>query len=128
VTSANNQGLPILCLDFDGCVHDYREGWKGGEIYGELVPGFWEWYERAVECFTVVIYSSRSQSEEGILAMKRWLAAKNNGAIPQGMRFASEKPPAFITIDDRCVRFDGNWNDPALAPPLLRKFKPWMGR
>jgi hypothetical protein len=122
------KGLPILCLDFDGCVHSYEKGWQDGEIYGELVPGFWDWYTRAIDHFTVVIYSSRSKSEEGVQAMKRWLASKNNGAIPQGMQFASEKPPAFITIDDRCIRFDGDWSAPDLSPSLLRKFQPWMTR
>jgi hypothetical protein len=61
--------------------------------------------------------------------MKRWMSKQNGGnGIPQGLEFANEKPPSFITIDDRCIRFDGNWHAPELSPPLLRKFKPWMMR
>jgi len=117
-----------ICIDFDGVIHDYNKGWQGGVIYGDIVPGFWEWFERAQEYFSVVIYSSRASDPEGIMAMKRWLASRNNGAIPQGMEFANEKPAAFLTIDDRCIRFDGNWNAPELSPPLLRKFQPWTMR
>ena len=64
---------PILCLDFDGVIHDYREGWKGGDIYGEVTPGFWEWLFKAAKLFRIVVYSSRSKTEEAGQAMQAWL-------------------------------------------------------
>jgi len=36
-----------------------------------------------------------------------------------------EKPRAFLQIDDRCVRFDGDWTDPQFDPAKLREFKSW---
>lgn len=118
------QDLPILCLDFDGCIHSYEHGWKGGEIYGTMVPGFIEWAEAAQQYFKLVIYSSRSDTKVGIDKMKLWLLA--NGFDPEktAIEFAHKKPPAFLTIDDRAVQFRGNWME--LDPRRLREFVPWM--
>lgn len=116
-------GLPILCVDFDGCIHDYRHGWRGGEIYGSVVPGFFAWLESTREYFRVVIYSSRSETQAGIQQMKTWLASQNGGIVPD-VEFAHRKPPAFLTIDDRAILFKGSWAD--LDPRRLREFKPWM--
>jgi hypothetical protein len=116
--------LPILCLDFDGVIHDYRHGWQNGKIYGDVTPGFFDWLVRAQEHFRVVVYSSRSGDPEMIEAMKLWLARQNGGIMPSGLEFAHEKPPAMLTIDDRCIRFDGSWD--GLDPAGLREFKPWM--
>ncbi len=124
---------PILCIDFDGVIHSYEEGWKNGDIYGMVTSGFFEWAEQAAKIFSLVIYSSRSQSEEGVTAMQFWLAAERrrwraNGGKAQGddpleFEFADKKPPAFLTIDDRALTFRGDWA--ALDPEALIKFKPW---
>lgn len=117
---------PILCLDFDGVIHDYKEGWKDGEIYGDVTPGFFEWAERACNHFRLVVYSSRSNTPEGIEAMKAWLLRQLEESGEQwfvAFEFSKEKPPAMITIDDRAVRFDGSWAD--MDPARLLQFKPW---
>lgn len=44
----------------------------------------------------------------------------NPGEYPE-VTFPEHKPPALITIDDRALRFDGEWPDII----NLRKFKPW---
>lgn len=117
---------PILCIDFDGVIHDYRKGWQDGSIYGDVVPGFFDWAERAREHFRLVIYSSRSKTEDGIEAMKIWLRNKvNHDSVLDWFEFASEKPPAFLTIDDRCIRFDGHWRVPELFPENLQHYKTW---
>lgn len=114
---------PILCLDFDGVIHSYEHGWQDGRIYGTVTPGFWEWALKAKELFTLVVYSSRSK--DGPKAMLDWMIAQG---IPDGLKFtfAHEKPPAFLTIDDRAITFEGNWL--ALDPAALTMFKPWMMR
>jgi len=122
---------PIICLDFDGCLHSYERGWQGGEIYGTLVPGFLPWAEKACEHFRLVIYSSRSKTPEGIEAMKTWLLNQLNKAGAGwviAFDFSDTKPPAFLTIDDRAIRFDGNWDAPELSLDGLRNFKPWTQR
>lgn len=124
---------PILCIDFDGVIHDYKEGWKDGSIYGDVTPGFFAWALQAKERFNLTIYSSRSKTPEGIQAMKNWMGRQlAQRLMPSEITnivdlftFASEKPPAFLTIDDRAYCFDGNWNDRRLWPEDLINFKPW---
>lgn len=128
-------GKPTLCIDFDGVIHRYSKGWQGGAIYDGVTPGFFEWAEQAAQYFKLVIYSSRSKDPEQIEQMQLWLAwqrkawrergGKHEIDAPLEFEFASEKPPAFLTIDDRAVRFDGDWSDPALSPEKLAAFKPW---
>lgn len=127
---------PTLCIDFDGVIHSYEKGWQDGVIYGSVTPGFFEWAEQAAQHFDLVVYSSRSKTSEGINAMmvwlyeqrKKWRAAGGMHEIeaPLEFKFANEKPPAFLTIDDRAVRFEGNWA--SLDPLALKAFKPWNAK
>ena len=124
------KGKPILCLDFDGVIHRYGKGWQNGAIYDDAVPGFFEWAEKAAEHFHLVIYSSRSKDEKGEIQMAAWLTEqrakwREAGGKPTNphisFEFAHEKPPAFLTIDDRAIQFAGQWPD----VEALRAFKPW---
>jgi hypothetical protein len=126
---------PTICIDFDGVIHSYGKGWQNGVIYGEVVPGFFEWVERVRDRFELVIYSSRSKDEAGVLAMSVWLHEKRNVWIKAGgcrdpvkpltMKFAHEKPAAWLTIDDRAIQFRGDWSAPGLTAEAMLAFKPW---
>jgi hypothetical protein len=126
---------PILCVDFDGVIHSYASGWKGAAVIPDPpVPGAIQWLLWALDCFDVHIYSSRSRDPEGIHAMREWLqrhaaaelSRQQAGHLLDGLRFSYEKPAAFLTIDDRCIRFEGSWG--RLNPHALRNFKPWHQR
>lgn len=126
---------PILCLDFDGVIHDYREGWKGGNIYGRTTPGFWVWLDKALDIFQIVIYSSRSGNLDGLVQMGEWLGiqSQEHGVKELGtnydwgkmgqIQWATSKPPAMLTIDDRALTFTGSWED--FDPTKLIEFKTW---
>jgi hypothetical protein len=136
---------PILCLDFDGVIHSYASGWKGADVIPDPpVPGALAFIEEAARTFRVAIFSSRSNQPGGIDAMKRWLEghlglhyAKTEG-IGEAVRavtmvrdlieWPTEKPPAFLTIDDRAILFNGNWADPLFSPAALLTFRPWNKR
>jgi len=122
---------PILCLDFNGVIHDHRGKWKGPEhVNGPVIPGALEFLSDAVKHFTVCIFSGSSLQPWGISAMQEWL---RNAFLSSGMdiarmnevleaiQFPAEKPPSFVSIDDRALTFTGTW--PSIES--LKAFKPW---
>ena len=118
----------ILCLDFDGVCHSYESGWKGADVIPDPpVEGLFEFLEIASEKFVINIFSSRSHQEGGIEAMKAWFYLwfgrkyGRTSVPPYELRFPKNKPPAYVTLDDRVLTFTGEWpetND-------LVNFKPW---
>lgn len=130
---------PILCVDFDGVIHSYKSGWQGAAIIPDPpVPGALEWLWKATEWFDVQVYSSRSKDPIAREAMQMWMRVhalnsfepdhpmcwENGPAYPIG--FSHEKPAAFLTINDRAICFEGNWDD--LEAADLLHFKPWNKR
>jgi hypothetical protein len=121
--------VPQLCIDFDGVIHSYSKGWQGGEIYDGPTDGFFPWAAAAKHKFKLVVYSSRSKTPEGIAAMRDWFARHIDALTTaceisiDDFEFAHEKPPAWLTIDDRAICFDGDWSK--LDPQTLLEFKPW---
>lgn len=123
---------PILCLDFDGVCHAYTSGWKGADVIPDPpVPGLFEFLLEASKHFAVHIFSSRSNQPGGIFAMQQWFGRYYDAWVYQGgehdtdllpsLLFPTEKPPAFLTIDDRAMTFTGTWPDAA----ALLAFKSW---
>ena len=128
---------PILCLDFDGVIHAYTSPWTDATTISDgMTPGFLDWACRAAEHFQLVVYSSRCKEPGAIDAMQAWFAEQVAKAAPGvpgaplefGIEFAHEKPAAFLTIDDRCVVFNGRWDAVHLDPQVLRMFLPWNRR
>jgi len=126
---------PILCVDFDGVIHSYSSGWQGADFVGDpIVPGAIAFLLGALQHFDVCIYSSRSSQKGGVPAMKAYLRKEAGqcwyespaGPGLEDIRFPVDKPPAFLTIDDRAICFDGDWA--SLQPAELLKFKPWNKR
>lgn len=144
----------ILCIDFDGVLHSYESGWKGVDVIPDPpVPGALIWLRALTEDpdFEPQIYSSRSKEIRqvkhgdpipggvadagveggfvhipiGIVAMKHWLGVHGleEEYIDQ-LEFPTQKPPAFLTIDDRAICFQGRF--PTLEE--LGAFKPWNKR
>jgi hypothetical protein len=128
-------GKPILCVDFDGVIHSYTNGWQGADVVTDPpVDGALNWLWWATEWFEVQIYSSRTGQTGGIDAMQAWLerhaeeefGKENTKRFMDAMIFPLVKPAAFLTIDDRAICFQGDWS--ALVPAELVKFKPWNKR
>jgi hypothetical protein len=132
----NKMWKPILCVDFDGVIHGYQSGWKGADqIPDPPVPGAIEWLLRAQDFFDVQIYSSRSSQDGGVLAMHSYLMnhalhvfgdIDDASVFMSGIKFPTQKPAAFLTIDDRAICFQGDFAD--IPPARLLDFKPWNKR
>lgn len=121
---------PILCLDFDGVIHSYSSGWQGADVIPDPpVDGAMQFIDRALDHFQVSIFSSRSGQKDGIYAMRKWLRKHwldlgFSGDREMEIKWPTEKPAAFITIDDRAILFDGKWPD----IEELKSFQPWNKR
>jgi hypothetical protein len=121
---------PILCLDFDGVIHSYTSGWKGADVIPDPpVYGAGDFIRRALRDFRVAIFSSRSNQTGGVQAMQEWCrfnfagvgdTAKHPTFVDE-IEWPTEKPAAFVTIDDRAITFTGVW--PSIDS--LKSFKPW---
>src|SRR5262249_30557950 len=93
------------------------------------VPGMWRFLEAAWQQFDIAIYSSRSHQPGGIEAMHAWFLQHATSRFQYDLArkwliFPSEKPPAFLTIDDRALCFTGEW--PSVESLLA--FRPWNKR
>lgn len=113
----------IICIDFDGVIHSYISGWKGADFIPDPpVKGAIAWlgllYE--MEDFEPVIYSSRSKEPGGVDAMRVWLR-DHTFEYWDVIGFPTQKPPAWLTIDDRCICFSGTF--PSVIE--MRCFRPW---
>lgn len=97
-----------VAFDFDGVIHSYTSGWKDyGVIPDKPVKGIKKvlksLYKRG---YSIVVMSSRASTIEGRLAIRDYL--EKNGVLKYIHSITCEKPAAFVTIDDRCICFDGN--------------------
>ena len=120
---------PTLCIDFDGVIHSYASGWNGANrVDDPPVPGAIEWLHELLtsDKYVVCIYSSRSKEPGGIEAMQTWLQDNLNRMRYDYMQlkkieWPTEKPAAYLTIDDRAICFRGTF------PSQLEidSFKPW---
>jgi hypothetical protein len=97
-----------VCLDFDGVLHSYRSGWCGATVISDPpIHGTREAVARLREQYCVVVYSTRCHTEEGRNAVKNWL--QRHDIVVDDI--CEHKPPALVYVDDRAIRFRGDWND-----------------
>ena len=114
--------MKTICVDFDGVIHSYNSGWQGADVAADPpVPGAIEWLDAMLESgeFEVCIYSSRSSQPGGIDCMMQYLMYW--GLKNPGIKFPTQKPAAFLTIDDRAICFEGTF--PTLEE--MSSFIPW---
>lgn len=117
----------VIAIDFDGVLHRYSKGWNGGVIYDDPVKGSKEALQSLKEKgYTIYIYTGRTNSEfrhEGesdqVIAIENWL---NIHQIPYDKIWLDGKPAASIYLDDRAIRFNGNWDETLLA---MNENDPW---
>lgn len=116
-----NDFKPIICMDFDGVLHQYLSKWISPEVIPDPpVPGAVEAVTAYLRAgFRVAVFSSRSATVAGRQAMERW--CYSNGFPSDDMDFPAEKPPAILTIDDRGFCFCGVFPE----PEFIRNFRPW---
>lgn len=118
--------MKTLAVDFDGVIHAYREGWRGGEVYDRPVFGARYALHVLAQTYRVVVFTAR----EDLGAVRGWL--RLHSLDQYVAEVTNVKPPAWAYVDDRAVRFEGEWMqtlgtlhdlasrdawDPAVQPP-----------
>ena len=93
---------PTICLDFDGVLNIYK-GYKG-EDTGELRPGAREFLEKLSKEYNVIIFSVRPFPQ-----VVKWLYKHDLAGYVYDV--TSQKLPAHAYIDDRALRFNGDYNE-----------------
>lgn len=91
---------PIICVDFDGVLNDY-EGWRGPDYMYSPRPGARDFLTQLQSKFTVAIFSTRDPYN-----LREWFELYH---MPYD-KIVTKKVPAVAYIDDRALRFDGNYN------------------
>lgn len=101
-----------ICIDFDGVIHDYSNGYQGEDVFGSMVPNA-DAGTQALKSngWTVIIFTTRKKSDK----MEQWL--KDHGISydyinenPNQPKDTSGKIMADVYLDDRGIRFCGRWD------------------
>lgn len=115
-----------ICIDFDGVLHDYSNGFQGEDVFGAMV-GNANNGTKALKRngWRIIIFTTRKKTEK----LEQWLKDNDisydyineNPDQPEG---TSGKVIADVYLDDRGVRFNGRW-DKWLIDEILN-FHSWQ--
>lgn len=105
--------MKTVAIDFDGVIHQY-DGWRGLDHFNGPHPRAKEFLLKLRELqYSAVVFSTRPSG-----LIKAWLHEHGLWEFVEGV--TSIKPPAVAYIDDRAIRFNGDFDqvleDLALAP------------
>jgi|LauGreStaDraftv2_3_1035109.scaffolds.fasta_scaffold00555_3 hypothetical protein len=104
-----------LSIDFDGVVHNFNKGYHDGTCYGDPLPGSIEALRLLSNKYRIIIFTAKAKASRplvngmtGIEHVADWL--ERHGVRDCVAEITSEKPRAFLYIDDNAYRFT-NWTD-----------------
>lgn len=105
-----------VAVDFDGVLHKCSKGYHDGTVYDEPIEGSLESLQKLKDMgYDIVIFSCKSRSDRpkvdgkcGTEMIWDWL--EKYGVKHLVSDVVSEKPRAFLFIDDKGYRFE-NWED-----------------
>jgi hypothetical protein len=115
-----------ICVDFDGVIADYSKGWQGNGIFGDPVPGASKvLHKLRLAGWKIIIFTTRGEVD--LLAKYfhknsiPYDEINKNSDNPPGSN--NGKPIADVYLDDRGVRFNGDWDE---AYMLITTLEPWQ--
>ncbi len=104
-----------IAIDFDGVIHNDNKGFFDGTCYGEPIPGAKEALKDLASKYKVVIFTAKAKPDRPIIngltgreLVAFWL--EEHDMLDYVSEITSEKPRAFLYIDDNGYRFE-NWQD-----------------
>lgn len=101
-----------VCVDLDGTLADYRDGWRGEGHIGDPVPGAVEFTRALAKDYRVVVYTTRCKTDfdgrppgetpqTAAARVEAWLA--RHGFAYDEVYVGQGKPFAVAYVDDRSV-------------------------
>ncbi len=110
-----------ICLDFDGVINSYKSGWQGETIIPDpLVLDTKAAIDRLrKEGWRVLVYSTRCKTAKGREAIRKYL--RENGIFVD--EICTDKPTALIYVDDRGLKFNGEWSQTLRE---IATYKNWL--
>ena len=90
---------PVVCIDFDGVLNNYK--FYDPDNLFDMRPGAYDFIMKLSVIYRVVILTARDTEK-----VKEWL--RENDIVVDEV--TNVKPPAVCYVDDRAVRFDGDFN------------------
>lgn len=117
----------LICIDFDGVVHEYTTKWSGAtSISDPPVEGALQFIRDLQDAgLQTAIFSTRNIEPGAITAMQEWLRLHGlEEHYLESVQFPTSKPSfASVFIDDRGYLFAGPHTWPSIEH--LKAFKPW---
>ena len=104
-----------LAIDFDGVIHDANLGFHDGTCYGLPIEGSLAAIRKLAKTYRIVIFTAKAKPNRPLIGGKTgtelvrdWL--EKYEVLDCVAEITSEKPRAFLYIDDNAYRFL-NWSD-----------------
>ena len=110
----SNKYRKTILIDLDGVLNEYTGGFDKDYI-PPIKDGAKEFLENLSENFDIKIFTTRNK----ILATK-WLI--NNSIDQFVVDITNVKDLTWLYIDDRCINFDGNFEN---LSNNINNFRPW---
>lgn len=124
----DNKTKKTICIDFDGVLHDYSNGFQGKDVFGDMIPnaddGTQVLHEKG---WKIIIYTTRPKTA----ALEKWL--KDHKIAYDYINENPDQPDdskggkliADIYLDDRGMTFRGRWDKWLIGD--IAAFKPSGG-
>lgn len=94
-----------IAVDFDGVIHAYSKGWADGTIYDPPIAGAMDALLNLMNRgYKIVIFSARPAE-----LIRPWMELHWTFKMYPMPEITNIKPAAIAYIDDRAVKFNGDW-------------------
>jgi hypothetical protein len=104
-----------IAIDFDGVIHKFDKGFHDGTCYGEPIEGSLDSIKILSKKYRIIIFTAKAKpnrplvnGKTGLELVREWL--EKHDVLKYVSEITSEKPRAFLYIDDNAYRFD-NWEN-----------------
>lgn len=109
-----NKFKKTILIDLDGVLNTYN-GTFDENFIPPIKDGAYEFLKNLSDKYKIKIFTTRNR-----LLAAEWVI--NNGLKEFVDDITNEKEPSYLLIDDRCINFNGDFND---LQYQIEKFKVW---